>query len=56
MATLVPISDGPKRTLSHGGSSHGSNTNLDLHHHGEENTLDYRIRAVEKEGVAKGKK
>jgi inorganic pyrophosphatase len=37
-------------------SSHGSNANLALVGTGEADTLEYRIKAVEKEGINKGKK
>jgi len=37
-------------------SSHGSSTNLDIDHHGDENTTEFRMKAVEKDGVANGKK
>ena len=38
------------------GSLHSSAANLERLTAGEENTLEYRIKAVEKDGVAKGKK
>ena len=55
--SLVPIKDdpAPARPLKRG-SSHGSSANLGIESVGEEGTLDYRIKAHEKEGVAKGKK
>ena len=55
--SLVPIKDepAPARLLKRG-SSHGSSANLGIEGHGEEGTLEYRIKAHEKEGVAKGKK
>jgi len=55
--SLVPIKDdpAPARLLKRG-SSHGSSANLGIESVGEEGTLDYRIKAHEKEGVAKGKK
>ena len=54
---MVPIKDDENpRTLKRQGSSHGSSANLGIHSHGEEGTLEYRIKAHEKEGVAKGKK
>jgi len=37
-------------------SSHGSSSNLLIDHHGDENTTEFRMKAVEKDGVASGKK
>jgi len=53
METTVPLSD--QSTLRRSGS-HGSAANLQNLSVGEENTTSYRIQAVEKEGIASGKK
>ena len=45
--TQVPIGQ-PLRSSS--GLSHGSATNLEILEHGEENTLEYRIKATDKTG------
>jgi len=37
-------------------SSHGSASNLQIDHEGDENTTEFRMKAVEKEGISKGKK
>ncbi len=46
---LVPIGQ-PLRTSSAGALSHGSSNNLEILSHGDENTLDYRIKAADKTG------
>ena len=44
--TLVPLNDGPVPEKKFDRSnSLGSNSDVDLHHMGEEDTLDYRIHA-----------
>ena len=40
--TLVPLNDAKSLKKE---SSFGSNSDIDLHHHGEQDTLDYRIHA-----------
>jgi len=37
-------------------SSHGSSTNLQIDHEGDENTTEFRMKAVEKDGIASGQK
>jgi len=37
-------------------SSHGSSTNLQIDHEGDENTTEFRMHAVEKDGIASGQK
>ena len=44
--TLVPIGE-PIRTAS---ASHGSASNLEILAHGDEDTLEYRIKAADKTG------
>jgi inorganic pyrophosphatase len=53
METQVPISGGEPLSSAHRSSSHGSNSNLDLLSHGDENTTEYRIKAVDKAGSSK---
>ena len=46
---LVPIGQ-PLRTSSAGALSHGSSNNLEILSHGDEDTLEYRIKASDKTG------
>jgi len=55
MEAMVPLKGEGGGKLSRSGS-HGSNANLALVGTGESDTLEYRIKAVEKEGINKGKK
>ena len=48
--THMPIGE-PLRGAT--GASHGSSTNLNLSSHGDEDTLEYRIKAVDKSGGSK---
>lgn len=50
--TQVPLGESIARSLNRA-SSHGSQSNLALDSHGDENTLEYRIKAVDKTGSAK---
>lgn len=52
---MVPVTDQGKLYRSNS-KSHGSASNLEILDHGEKDTLEYRIRAVEKEGLVAGKK
>lgn len=54
--TTVPVKKTNQTALRRQGSLHSSAANLERLTAGEENTLEYRIKAVEKDGVAKGKK
>ena len=47
--TLVPIGQ-PLRSSSSGAMSHGSSNNLEILSHGDEDTLEYRIKAADKTG------
>jgi hypothetical protein len=46
---LVPLNDGGSRTMKKQ-SSFGSDKGLETHHHGEEDTLEYRINTKSTEG------
>jgi hypothetical protein len=46
---LVPLNDGSSRTMKKQ-SSFGSDKGLETHHHGEEDTLEYRINTKSTEG------
>jgi inorganic pyrophosphatase len=47
--TLVPLNDAGERRLSRANSL-GSNSDVDLHHHGVEDTVEYRIHAKHNSG------
>jgi hypothetical protein len=52
METLVPIKGDsePRSRGVHRINSFGSDKDIDLHHHGEENTLEYRVHAKDAQG------
>jgi inorganic pyrophosphatase len=50
--TQVPLGESITRSLNRA-SSHGSQSNLAIDSHGDENTLEYRIKAVDKSGHSK---
>lgn len=47
METLVPIKDGsqPRSKILERNTSFGSDKDIDLHHEGERDTLEYRVHA-----------
>lgn len=48
----VPLGESITRSLNRA-SSHGSQSNLAIDSHGDENTLEYRVKAVDKSGSSK---
>ncbi len=48
METQVPLGQSLRKS-----SSHGSQTNLNIDFHGDENTTEFRIKAVDKTGGSK---
>jgi hypothetical protein len=50
--TQVPLGENISNSLNRA-ASHGSQSNLALDSHGDENTTEYRIKAVDKTGASK---
>jgi inorganic pyrophosphatase len=47
--TLVPLNDIPEKRIVRSNSL-GSNSDVDLHHEGDQDTLEYRIKAKHNSG------